>query len=258
MTQHSKALSYLKVKLETFSLKEGDSFGKLLDNLDNMAVFNTQQEFLNILVHSADISNPTRPLEIYKKWADLIMKEFWQQGDKEKALGIPVSFLCDRNTFKCHTSQIGFIDGIVLPMYQCLYETFPGIKYFMDNIEMNKNYYKKIKEEEEKANLSNLQINLHRNSLKSNSQINLNSSQDNTSVNSNITTPSHITNISTININSQPLIQISIVKSSKTNSTKLLSTPYNQKNNDSNTKHLKNTTLRQSSQISKNNNTKKK
>ena len=43
--------------------------------------------FLDLVIHSSDISNPTKPYEIYLIWAHKVMTEFYQQGDKEKPLG---------------------------------------------------------------------------------------------------------------------------------------------------------------------------
>ena len=53
---------------------------------------------IKALVHAADIGNPTRPFEIAKKWGANIVKEFFHQGDREKALGIDIAFGCDRFT----------------------------------------------------------------------------------------------------------------------------------------------------------------
>ena len=41
-------------------------------------------------VHLADLSNPTKPWLINKKWATLVVEEFFIQGDHEKRLGLPV------------------------------------------------------------------------------------------------------------------------------------------------------------------------
>ena len=41
---------------------------------------------MNVLIHSSDISNPKTPFDIYFKWAELVVKEFYAQGDKEKKL----------------------------------------------------------------------------------------------------------------------------------------------------------------------------
>ena len=40
---------------------------------------------MKALVHAADIGNPTRPFEIARKWAENIVSEFFDQGDREKA-----------------------------------------------------------------------------------------------------------------------------------------------------------------------------
>ena len=34
------------------------------------------------MVHCSDLSNPTKPLELYKEWVDRLMDEFWAQGDR--------------------------------------------------------------------------------------------------------------------------------------------------------------------------------
>jgi hypothetical protein len=149
MTLHSKEYSYMKLKLETYGIREGRNVEKIFENLDHVALFQTQQEFLNTLLHSADISNPTKPLQIYTRWVDLIMDEFWLQGDQEKMMNLPISFLCDRTTTKVSASQIGFMDGIVFPLIQIIVSFFPGLSFLKENIETNKEHYKKLKEQDE-------------------------------------------------------------------------------------------------------------
>lgn len=53
---------------------------------------------LKAMVHAADIGNPTRTFDISFKWARQIVREFYHQGDKERALGYEISMLCDRHT----------------------------------------------------------------------------------------------------------------------------------------------------------------
>ena len=117
-----------------------------------MGIFSTQQEILNTLIHTADISNPTKPLKIYEKWVHLVRDEFWQQGDKEKEMSLPISFLCDRVTTKVPASQIGFMDGIVYPLVQIVVAYLPGMNFMIENINTNKTHFKKIKEEEDEKN----------------------------------------------------------------------------------------------------------
>ena len=77
------------------------------------------------MVHCSDLSNPTKPLELYKEWVDRLMDEFWAQGDRvstlyqsqyseifhvaffqEKAEGLEVSAMCDRDNANVEKSQV--------------------------------------------------------------------------------------------------------------------------------------------------------
>merc|ERR1719272_581907 len=51
----------------------------------------------NLLLHSADISNPCKPWDICHMWAMNVLAEFFAQGDQEKAMRIPVQMLNDRD-----------------------------------------------------------------------------------------------------------------------------------------------------------------
>jgi hypothetical protein len=68
-------------------------------------------------LHAADISNPTKPKQIQLRWTERVMKEFWQQGDKERALGLPISAFMDRSQPNVSACQIGFINVLAKPLY---------------------------------------------------------------------------------------------------------------------------------------------
>lgn len=105
-----------------------------------------KQFLLNQLVHASDISNPMKPVEIYREWVERVFKEFYAQGDKEKLNGLKVSFLCDRSTTNICDSQIGFIDGIVFPLYDALCGQFPNVKMIVNLVLNNKEEFRKMKE----------------------------------------------------------------------------------------------------------------
>lgn len=65
----------------------------------------------------ADISNAAKPIPLATRWAERVLEEFFSQGDRERALGHPISPLCDRNLVDKPKSQVDFIDFIVLPMF---------------------------------------------------------------------------------------------------------------------------------------------
>ena len=64
------------------------------------------------MVHCADLSNPTKPLELYKTWCGRIMEEFFQQGDKEREAGLDISPMCDRYNATIEKSQVFFFIGV--------------------------------------------------------------------------------------------------------------------------------------------------
>merc|ERR1719378_640364 len=76
MSKHMSLLADLKTMVET---KKVAGSGVLL--LDN---YTDRIQVLQNMVHCADLSNPTKPLELYRQWCNRIMEEFFQQGDKER------------------------------------------------------------------------------------------------------------------------------------------------------------------------------
>jgi len=106
------------------------------------------QNYMNILIHSADISNPTKLFDIYIDWAKLVVEEFWEQGDKEKKLNLPC--FCDREKVTIYQSQLGFINFIEIPYFSLLADLNPKMKFFYDNLLNNKNILLSMQEKEKK------------------------------------------------------------------------------------------------------------
>lgn len=61
---------------------------------------------MQCLVHCSDLSNPAKPLELYKQWTERITEEFFRQGDLERENGLEVSPMCDRNNSNVEKSQV--------------------------------------------------------------------------------------------------------------------------------------------------------
>uniref|UniRef100_A0A8D1V9S5 Phosphodiesterase n=1 Tax=Sus scrofa TaxID=9823 RepID=A0A8D1V9S5_PIG len=97
MSKHMTLLADLKTMVET---KKVTSSGVLL--LDN---YSDRIQVLRNMVHCADLSNPTKPLELYRQWTDRIMAEFFQQGDRERERGMEISPMCDKHTASVEKSQ---------------------------------------------------------------------------------------------------------------------------------------------------------
>lgn len=58
------------------------------------------------MVHCADLSNPTKPLDLYRQWTDRIMEEFFHQGDRERERGMEISPMCDKHTASVERTQV--------------------------------------------------------------------------------------------------------------------------------------------------------
>ncbi|OBS79458.1 hypothetical protein A6R68_18209 [Neotoma lepida] len=134
MSKHMTLLADLKTMVET---KKVTSSGVLL--LDNYA---DRIQVLRNMVHCADLSNPTKPLELYRQWTDRIMAEFFQQGDRERERGMEISPMCDKHTASVEKSQVGFIDYIVHPLWETWADlVHPDAQDILDTLEDNRDWY---------------------------------------------------------------------------------------------------------------------
>ena len=113
---------------------------------DKKIIEEKHQKFLNLFIHSSDISNPTKLFDIYFEWAKLVVEEFWDQGDKEKQLNLPC--FCDREKVSIYQSQLGFINFIEIPYFSLFGELDTKLKFFYDNLLNNKNILLSMQEKE--------------------------------------------------------------------------------------------------------------
>jgi hypothetical protein len=151
MIYHAKIQSLVKNKLQVNGVKDGQNSHLVINN-QSTTLFDDQQEILNFLIHTADLSHNSKDFKISHKWSYLLSEEFWRQGDLEKEKNLPVSFLCDRNTADVPKSQIGFIKGIIIPTFDILVDFLPSLVYYKENVLINIEEWGKIsaKENEEK------------------------------------------------------------------------------------------------------------
>ena len=80
---------------------------------------------LKMMIKCADLSHLTYEWELHIKWVKRLEEEMFAQGDMEKAKGLTVSPLMDRNKAGVSSSQVGFYEYIILPMYKTIVEAFP-------------------------------------------------------------------------------------------------------------------------------------
>jgi hypothetical protein len=83
---------------------------------------------MELILHCSDISNPFKPFHICSQWADLVSKEFFAQGDKERENGMDISPMMDRATSNLYNMQMGFIEFVVSPLVNSTITIFPPLK----------------------------------------------------------------------------------------------------------------------------------
>ncbi|GFY42749.1 hypothetical protein TNIN_405531 [Trichonephila inaurata madagascariensis] len=137
MSKHMSLLADMKTMVET--MKVAGSGVLLLDN------YTERIQVLQNMIHCADLSNPTKPLEIYKTWVELITEEFFEQGDREREEGLDISPMCDRHNATIEKSQVGFIDYIVHPLWETWADlVHPDAQDILDTLEENRDYYQNL------------------------------------------------------------------------------------------------------------------
>eukprot|EP00727_Mastigamoeba_balamuthi_P013532 m51a1_g8801 putative 3 5 -cyclic nucleotide phosphodiesterase (939) ;mRNA; f:256111-259462 len=107
---------------------------------------------LQLFLKVADLSNPARPWPLCEYWASQVMQEFFQQGDKEKEVGLPVSAFMDRAKCDVPKCQVTFMEFLVAPMAEMLAKVVPKTSDFvLANLRSNIDTWKAV----QKGNGSN-------------------------------------------------------------------------------------------------------
>eukprot|EP00300_Choanocystis_sp_HF-7_P001165 c10945_g1_i1.p1 GENE.c10945_g1_i1~~c10945_g1_i1.p1 ORF type:complete len:396 (+),score=67.01 c10945_g1_i1:171-1190(+) len=102
-----------------------------LQNLDS------RQLLLDQILHCADISNCLKPFHFAEHWGELVVKEFHNQGDQELKLGITSPDCNLRKHNAVALAQRGFLQNLVVPMYEKMVIAIPPLQQVMANAEPN-------------------------------------------------------------------------------------------------------------------------
>ncbi|DBA94754.1 TPA: hypothetical protein ACH3X1_002302 [Trebouxia sp. C0004] len=93
---------------------------------------------LQMVLKCADIGHLAAPAKTHKRWAFQLEEEFFRQGDKERAVGLPVSPLMDRNqTGGMTRSQLGFFNIVGLPLFKAMAELFEEAQPMLEGVMAN-------------------------------------------------------------------------------------------------------------------------
>ena len=91
MAHHFEQISKTQLFCE---VNKNDVHGFCRGEKDEIEVLKEQKDRLFIMelcLHCADVSNPYKTMSICAKWAEVVVKEFCAQGDREKLEGLEVS-----------------------------------------------------------------------------------------------------------------------------------------------------------------------
>eukprot|EP00276_Gloeochaete_wittrockiana_P022180 CAMPEP_0184335358 /NCGR_PEP_ID=MMETSP1089-20130417/3926_1 /TAXON_ID=38269 ORGANISM="Gloeochaete wittrockiana, Strain SAG46.84" /NCGR_SAMPLE_ID=MMETSP1089 /ASSEMBLY_ACC=CAM_ASM_000445 /LENGTH=633 /DNA_ID=CAMNT_0026659971 /DNA_START=231 /DNA_END=2132 /DNA_ORIENTATION=+ len=116
----------------------------------NFSLPETRQLFMQILIKTADISNPAKPFTICRYWAELVQEEFFLQGDREAQLKLQYNPMNDREKQNLPALQIGFANLFVFPLFTLLAEVLPGVTPLLDQLHQNRLTWEKLSQETKK------------------------------------------------------------------------------------------------------------
>ena len=113
--------------MNTRGIKGSDDADKLIDNTSKYTIEKSKQLVSSVLLHACDISTSLRDFPTSTHWSDLLFEEFFNQGDMEKAQNLEISMMCDRTTTNIAGGQAGFIQFVVMPIFNQLSVICPEI-----------------------------------------------------------------------------------------------------------------------------------
>uniref|UniRef100_A0A8D0CFJ8 Phosphodiesterase n=1 Tax=Salvator merianae TaxID=96440 RepID=A0A8D0CFJ8_SALMN len=93
-------------------------FNAKVNNVNGIEWNNESDRLLvcQICIKLADINGPAKVRDLHLKWTEGIINEFYEQGDEEARLGLPISPFMDRHSPQLAKLQESFITHIVGPL----------------------------------------------------------------------------------------------------------------------------------------------
>jgi hypothetical protein len=110
-----------------------------------------KQVLMNTVLHAADQNIVARAQNVALMWVPRVMEEFFRQGDLEAEMGLNVTPFYDRtqHVTAVPSCQMGFIDFMVLPLYDALGQFIPEVgQVCVPNIHIQREYFRRIQDEQ--------------------------------------------------------------------------------------------------------------
>jgi len=101
---------------------------------------------VQIFMHMADLGHTCRPWNVHKKLVVDLEEEFFQQGDRERELGVPVMPMMDRTKDSAATGQSFFLEKLVSPLLEpfCHFVSADLAKALQDSLSENRERWSKL------------------------------------------------------------------------------------------------------------------
>ncbi|XP_055340822.1 high affinity cGMP-specific 3',5'-cyclic phosphodiesterase 9A-like isoform X2 [Paramacrobiotus metropolitanus] len=150
---------FIKIRVGIISLilatdmaRHAEILDKFKQNIDHFDWTNEDHitSLKMILIKCCDISNEVRPMDVSDPWLDLLLEEYFNQSDREKAEGLPVAPFMDREKVTKPTAQIGFIKFVLIPLFDSVAKLFPQADAALcESLRQAQHRYEKMKVEED-------------------------------------------------------------------------------------------------------------
>jgi len=120
------------------------NYGHTKQELALFADEETKFLICQLLLHSADVSNPCKSWDVCYEWSLKVLAEFFAQGDLEKKLRMPIGILNDRDHVNTPKSQIGFMEFIVSPLITVEIRILPQLHFKAQHLTQNLNRWQNM------------------------------------------------------------------------------------------------------------------
>jgi len=99
---------------------------------------------LQVAIKCADLCHMTIGWDAHLGSVRQLEEEFFAQGDREKDLELPVSFLMDREQPGVSTTQVGFLAHVALPLFRVLARAAPAARPALSGVEENHRRWREV------------------------------------------------------------------------------------------------------------------
>nr|XP_054750572.1 dual 3',5'-cyclic-AMP and -GMP phosphodiesterase 11A-like [Lytechinus pictus] len=159
--QYSEAMNILKHSIISTDLalhfKVRGQFFEMIRTQNHSWTASHNKELLrSILMTASDVAASTKPWRIQQKIAELVTSEFFDQGDMERnELKIePTSMFDRRRKDELPEMQLGFIDGVCIPLYESLTHVSTKFRPMLDGVRANRQKWYDLNEQRKRRKKS--------------------------------------------------------------------------------------------------------